>query len=300
MAYRIVRGLFAGLAICYVLVAAAIWYEQTKILYHPSRTVGATPAGSGVPFEDITLPLDRDRLTGWWVPSQSSQPRTLLYLHGNAANVSANLDQVLRLRDTGLNVFIIDYRGYGHSTGGPPREHLLYQDAERAWQYLVSERKIPPAHMVIYGHSLGGAVAIDLARNHPDAGALITEATFTSVADMAQGSPAVYLPLPLILTERFESISKIRSIRVPKLIIQGDADRMILSSMARRLYDAAPDPKQIAIIPGGGHENSASVNPTAYFAALNGFLTQYGLNAQAGSNRPVPSSTDQNSTRRLN
>jgi len=182
-----------------------------------------------------------------------------------------------------LNVFIIDYRGYGFSTGGPPREKLVYEDAERAWQYLVAERNIPPAHIAIYGHSLGGAVAIDLASKHPEAGALITEGTFTSIADLADRfSFAAYLPVRLILTERFDSISKIGAIHLPTLILHGEADRMNPPLSARRLYDAAPGPKQIALIAGGGHEDSAEVNPTAYFAALNGFLSQYGFKPVEG------------------
>jgi uncharacterized protein len=273
--YRLIRGLLAAIAIGYCLLSVAVWYAQTKILYHPSSRVDATPGKSGQPFDDITLPLGGDRLTGWWVPSQAVQPRTLLYLHGNAGNVAANRDHVLRLRNAGLNVLIIDYRGYGHSTGGPPREKLLYEDAERAWKYLVEERKIQPAHIVIYGHSLGGAVAIELASRHPEAGALITEDTFTSIADMARGSAYAYLPLRVIVTERFDSISKIRSVHLPKLIIHGDADAMMPTAMARRLYEAAPDPKQLAIIPGGGHDNSAEVNPAAYFAAFNAFLARY-------------------------
>jgi pimeloyl-ACP methyl ester carboxylesterase len=180
-------------------------------------------------------------------------------------------------------VFIIDYRGYGRSTGGPPRENLLYEDAERAWKYWVAERKIQPAHIVIYGHSVGGAVAINLACNHSEAGALVTEGAFTSIADMANGSPAAYLPLRLILTERFDSISRMGSLHLPKLIIHGDADSMVPPLMARRLYDAAPNPKQIAMIPGGGHENSAVVNATAYFDALNAFLARYDFKPGGGA-----------------
>ena len=276
-AFRLVRALFAGIAICYFLLTGAIWYAQTKILYHPNSLVDATPADSGVKFAEVRLPLKGDNISGWWVPSEEPGARTLLYLHGNAGNVAVNVDQVLRLRSTGLNVFIIDYRGYGHSSGGPPRAKLVCEDGERAWNYLVAERNIPPAHIAIYGHSMGGAVAIDLASKHPDAGALITEGTLTSIVDRAHGTWAGYLPLRLIISERFDSLSKIRSIRLPKLILQGDSDTMVPPVMARRLYDAAPDPKQIALSPGGGHENSAVVNATAYFAALNAFLSQYGL-----------------------
>jgi fermentation-respiration switch protein FrsA (DUF1100 family) len=210
----------------------------------------------------------------------------MLYLHGNARNVGANVHQVLRLRRTGLNVFIFDYRGYGQSTGGPPRETLLYEDAERAWKYLVSQRNIPPADIAIYGHSIGGAVAVNLANNHPEAGALITECTFTSIAERADvESFTALLPVRLILTERFDSISKIRSVHLPKLILQGEADSMLPPVMAERLYEAAPAPKQIALIPGGGHEDSAEVNPTAYFAALNGFLSKYGFKPVTGGDR---------------
>lgn len=277
LAVRVVRGFLAVITVGYLLIVAIVWYSQTKILYHPSRIVNTTPADFGVKFTEVMLALKGDSLSGWWVPSENPAG-TLLCFHGNAANVAANVDQVLRLRSTGLNVFIIDYRGYGHSTGGPPREKLFYEDAERAWQYLVAERNIPPAHIAIYGHSLGGAVAIDLASKHPDAGALITEAALTSIADRTHGTYAAYLPVRLIITERLDSLSKVGSIHVPKLILHGDADTMVPSLMAKRLFAAAADPKQIALIHGGGHEDSAVVNATDYFAALNGFLTQYGFN----------------------
>ena len=276
-AFRLFRALLAGIAALYFLAAGVIWYAQTKILFHPSSVVDATPADSGVKFAEVRLPFKGDHLSGWWIPWEKPGARTLLYLHGNAGNIGVNVDQVLRLRSTGLNVFIVDYRGYGHSSGGPPRAKLVCEDGERAWNYLVAERKIPPAHIAIYGHSMGGAVAIDLASKHPDAGALITEGTLTSIIDRADGTWAAYLPLRLIITERFDSLSKIGSIRLPKLILQGDSDTMVPPVMARRLYDAAPDPKQIALIPGGGHENSAVVNAPAYFAALNAFLSQYDL-----------------------
>jgi pimeloyl-ACP methyl ester carboxylesterase len=286
LTFRLVRGLLLAIAGAYLLVVWAIWYWQAKVIFRPSRIVNTTPLNSGVRFDDVRLPLQGDQLAGWWVPSEDLHSGTLLYLHGNAANVAANLDHVLRLRSAGLNVFIIDYRGYGYSTGGPPREKLLYEDAERSWKYLVAERNIPPAHIAIYGHSLGGAVAIDLASKHPEAGALITEGTFTSIADLADRfSFAAYLPVRLILTERFDSISKIRAVHLPTLILHGDADRMNPPLSARRLYDAAPGPKQLALIPGGGHEDSAEVNPTAYFAALNRFLSSYGFKPVGGASR---------------
>jgi len=281
LAFRIVRALLATVACLYLLVAVAIWYAQTKILYHPRTTLDVTPADLGLKFEPVRLPLDGNRLAGWWVPSEIPDALTLLYLHGNAGNVSANADQVRRLAGTGLNIFIFDYRGYGESTGGPPRERLVYEDAERAWTYLVRERGIQPSDVVIYGHSMGGAVAVDLASRHPDAGGLITESTFPSIVDAADRTVFAWLPLRLIVTERFDAASRIRSIRVPKLMLHGDADTMIPVRLARRLYEAAADPKQLAVIAGGGHEDSAEVNAAAYFAAVNGFLRTYHLGSRS-------------------
>src|SRR5258707_9626898 len=185
LAFRLVRGLFAAIAGAYLLIVGAIWYAQAMIIFHPSRIVDVTPGDLGVKFNNVALPLKGNQLAGWWVPSEDPQARTLLYLHGNAANIAANVHHVLRLRSIGLNVFIFDYRGYGNSTGGPPREKLLYEDAERAWQYLVAERNIAPANIAIYGHSLGSAVAIDLASKHPEAGALSPEGALTSIAGVA-------------------------------------------------------------------------------------------------------------------
>jgi uncharacterized protein len=277
-AFRIIGSLFAAIAGAYLLIVGGIWYAQAKIIFRPTRVVDLTPGDLGVRFDKVTLPVAGDLLAGWWVPSKDPHARTLLYLHGNAGNVAANARHLLRLHSTGLNIFIFDYRGYGDSTGGPPREELVYEDAERAWRYLVGERKIPAADIAIYGHSLGGAIAIDLAGKHPEAGALVTESTFTSIAGAADGSFLyALLPIRLILTERFDSASKIGSIRLPKLIVHGLADTMIPPRMAQLLYDAAPEPKQLALIPGGHHDDSAVVNGTAYFAALNSFLRRYQL-----------------------
>ena len=282
---RVVRALLATVASLYLLASAVIWFAQTSILYHPEKTLGATPADLGLSFEPVRLALDGDQLAGWWVPSKIPHAPTLLYLHGNAGNVSANVDHVRRLAGTGLSIFIFDYRGYGESTGGPPRKRLLTEDAERAWAYLVRERRIQPSEVVIYGHSLGGAVGIDLASRHPDAGALITEGAFPSVLDFADGTIFRWLPLRLIVTERIDAGSRIGAVRAPKLLLHGEADTMIPVRLARRLYDAAADPKQLVVIPGGSHDDSAEVNGAAYFAALNGFLRTYHLSPRGGDAR---------------
>lgn len=282
---RLVGGLIAALAAAYVLIVCALWYWQGSFIFQPSPVVETTPSDMGVKFEKVTLPIGGGQLAGWWVPSEDPQAATLLYSHGNANNVGANAQEVVRFQKAGLNVFIYDYRGYGESTGGPPREKLAYEDAERAWTYLVSERHISPATVVIYGHSLGGVVAIDLASKHADAGALIAESTLTSIADLADGMGAGrLLPVRLILTERFDALSRIRAVHVPALILQGQEDTRHLA-MGQRLYDAANHPKQRAVIPGGGHNDSAEMNPAAYFGVLNSFLSKYRLTPSATAAR---------------
>ena len=279
LVFRVVRGLIFAIAATYLLIVGALWYWQASFIFRPSPTVDVTPGDLGVTFTKVTLPIGSAKLAGWWVPSEDAQAATLLYSHGNANNVGANAQEVVRFHKAGLNVFIYDYRGFGESTGGPPRERLAYEDAERAWTYLVSERRIPPATIAIYGHSLGSAVAVDLASKHPEAGALITEGVLTSIPDVADAMGAGrFLPVRLIVTERFDAISKIGSVRVPTLILEGESDRPVI---ARRLYDAAREPKQLCLIPGGGHEDSAEVNPPVYFGALNTFLSQHRLRPEA-------------------
>jgi len=163
LAFRLVSRLIAALAAAYVLIVSALWYWQASFIFQPSPVVDTTPSDLGVNFEKVVLPISGSQVAGWWVPSHDPQAATLLYSHGNANNVGANAQNVVRFQKTGLNVFIYDYRGYGESTGGPPREKLAYEDAERAWTYLVIDRRIRPARIAIYGHSLGSAVAIDLA-----------------------------------------------------------------------------------------------------------------------------------------
>ena len=275
LTFRLIRGLVSAIAVIYVLIIAALWHWQATFIFKPSPVVDVTPADLGVTFTKVALPIDGSQLAGWWVPADNPQTATLLYLHGNANNVGANAREVVRFHHAGLNVFIFDDRGYGESTGGPPREKLVYEDADRAWTYLVSDRHISSATIAIYGHSLGAAVAVDLARKHPEAGALVVEGALTSIADLAdEMRVGSLLPVRLILTERFDAISKIGSVHIPTLILEGDADRPL---MARRLYDSARDPKQMALIPGGGHEDSAEVNPKVYFGALDSFLSQYRL-----------------------
>ena len=198
----------------------------------------------------------------------------VLYLHGNGSNVGANVEHANRFHRLGLSVFLIDYRGYGKSQGDFPSESQVYEDAQLAWDYLVKQRGIHPSQIYIYGHSLGGAVAIDLAVRHPEAAGLIVEGSFTSVRAMVDYQKPLFsmFPIDLLLTQRFDSISKVDRLQMPVLFIHGTADTVVPPQMSKKLFDAAPEPKQLYIVPDGGHNNSAQIGGAEYLLRVRQFL----------------------------
>lgn len=265
-------------ALVYLGLCAYMWDTQLEHIFEPTSAIQTTPDRLGMKYEDLRIPVgsgeDRGELQAWWLPAQQENAPTLLYLHGNDRNIGSNLGHVLRLHDFGYNVLLPDYRGYGHSSGGRPNEAKVYQDAEASWQYLVRQRGIRPGRLFIYGHSLGGAIAIELAAHHPEAGGLITEGTFTSIADMGKRLYPL-LPVDWLLNQRFDSLQMISRIRSPLLLIHGTWDTIVPVQMAQRLYAAAPQPKQLLLIDGGEHENSAAVGAVEYRQAVTVFIQHY-------------------------
>ncbi|XZO00444.1 MAG: alpha/beta hydrolase [Microcoleus sp.] len=175
----------------------------------------------------------------------------VLYLHGNGLNVGANVEHANRFHQLGMSVFLIDYRGYGKSQGEFPTESQVYEDAQLAMDYLVKQRGINPKQIYIYGHSLGGAIAIDLAVRNPEAAGLIVEGSFTSAREMVDFQSGVYriFPIDLLLRQRFDSIAKVDRLEMPVLFIHGTADTVVPVEMSKKLFDAAPEPKQLYIVP---------------------------------------------------
>ena len=217
--------------------------------------------------------MDREKIHGWWLPSSEQSAPVLLYFHGNGSNNGDVVDVAAIFHDLGLSVLLIDYRGYGKSSPTFPNEKKVCQDAVAAWKYLTSDRQIKPQNIFVYGHSLGGAIAIDLAVKHPEMAGLITEGTFTSIRDMASQDKFLQLfPLDLILTQHFDSITKIQSLQVPLLILHGEEDEVIPVSMGEQLFAIAPEPKQLVIIPQGKHNNLHRVRTKQYFWSLKHFI----------------------------
>ena len=266
------------IAVLYVGVCVYMWATQRDHLYEPGLLLQTTPDRMGMKFEELYIPVGsgagQGELHAWWVPAEQPNAPTFLYLHGNASNIGHNLEQSLRLHNLGYNVLVSDYRGYGKSSGGSPSETKMYEDAEAVWQYLAKIRGVNPRQIFIYGHSLGAAIAVDLAIHHPDAAGLITESGFTSMAEMGKRSYP-YLPVDWILHERFEARNKIAYIKIPVLLIHGTWDKKVPVEMAKQLYAAAPQPKTLTLIEGGEHSNSGAVGWTEYRDVITAFVNKY-------------------------
>ncbi|HEV7902988.1 MAG TPA: alpha/beta hydrolase [Pyrinomonadaceae bacterium] len=228
--------------------------------------------------EDVQLTsADGVRLHGWYCTPQVGRGgalervetrRTLLFLHGNAGNISHRYEIIEEFVKLHINVLIIDYRGYGKSEGRPSEEGL-YADARAAWDYLTQSRGIPASQIVIFGESLGGAVAIDLATKTQACG-LVVQSSFTSIADMA----AELLPFVphFILRTKMDSLSKIEHVTCPKLFIHSQADEIIPYQLGRRLFDAAHAPKQFYEVKNAPHNLTFDIGGAAYYEALRSFI----------------------------
>ncbi len=263
----------------YLTACAYIWKQQERFIFMPQRIITSTPADYHLPFEEIYLSVNgnqvsSENLHAWFIPADDRPSRgVLLYLHGSALNIGANIEHAQRFRNLGFSVFLLSYRGYGKSAGVFPSEESIYVDAETAWNYLITIRKFTPSSVFIYGHSLGGAVAIQLALNHPDTGGVIVEGTFTSIAEMARLHPQYrILPLDIIIKHRFDSIHKVGRLEVPVLYIHGTRDETVPYEMTRELFERTASSKRIKLILGGGHNNTAAVGGEEYLQAVRDFV----------------------------
>lgn len=231
----------------YVVLCLLIAGCQSRLVYHPYREIEATPREAGLAYEDVRLTTsDGVRIAAWYVPCEGARG-SAIFCHGNAGNISHRLREIVAWHGLGFHVLVFDYRGFGESEGSP-NEEGTYLDAEAAWQFVTSVKGESPSRIVLAGRSLGGAVAIELARRHVP-GALVVESTFTSLPDVGQ-RVYWYLPVRLLMSYRYDSIRKVCDIACPKLFLHGTDDRLIPIAMARRLFDAACPPKRFVETPG--------------------------------------------------
>jgi uncharacterized protein len=263
----------------YSVACLSLWVWQNRFIFFPQREITTSPEQYKLSYQEVSLPVKTEggkveNMHGWWLPANQPNAKVVLYLHGNSQNIGGNLKHANRFHELGFSVFLPDYRGYGKSEGGFPSEAQVYADAQTAWIYLTQQRRINPKQILIYGHSLGGAIAIDLATKHPEASGLIVESSFTSISNMVQRDPKFAIfPIDLLLHQKFDSISKVRSLTMPVLYMHGTADSVIPSSMSQQLFDATTSSKKIVLIPNGGHSNNATVNRSLYFSAVQNFTS---------------------------
>ena len=240
-------------AIAYAALAALIFFVQPKLLYYPEtgRDIVATPDDAGLDYEPVEIATaDGETLRGWFVPV-SAATGTVLFFHGNAGNISHRMEYLSMFHRLGYNTFIFDYRGYGNSSG-IPSEQGTYLDAQAAWQYLSENRNIPSGRIIVFGESLGGAIAAWLtAREKP--GVLVLASVFTSIPDMAA---KLYPFLPVRLLSRFEYDTRksLERVSSPVLIAHSPDDEIVPFTQGQALYEAVPGPKQFLELQGGHND----------------------------------------------
>jgi uncharacterized protein len=262
----------AAVVVLYLGLLLLLRLSESRLLYFPGkqRVLLLPEAALDLPVERLEiLTEDGIKLVSWIVQSDSEAP-WLIVCNGNAGNLS-EFDRPVHyagLHRLGLNLLVFDYRGYGES-GGAPTEQGLYRDAEAAYRYLRESRRIPAERIIVFGHSLGSAVAVDLVSRFPAAG-LILDGAFTSAIDRGQ-ELFPYIPVRWIAVSRFGSLQKMAGLTIPKLFLHAHADDVIPLAHGRRLFEAAPPPKTFVQLE-GGHGDAFDVDSARYFGSIATFV----------------------------
>jgi hypothetical protein len=278
---RAVVSLITIVASVYVLLALVLYLFQGRMVFLanlPGRALTASPADIGLDFENVSLVThDQERLHGWYIPATASAADSaansrgvVLFFHGNAGNISHRLDSIAVFHQLGLDILIIDYRGYGQSTGSAS-EAGTYLDAQGAWDYLVDDRGVPPERIIVFGRSLGGAVGAWLGSRHTPA-AVIIESSFSSGVDMARRLYP-FLPARLITRLRYPVTDYARQLHCPVLVVHSRDDEIIPFSMGQAIYAAVPARKSLLELR-GDHNNGFLISRDTYVAGLEAFIKE--------------------------
>jgi alpha-beta hydrolase superfamily lysophospholipase len=271
---------FAALAIAALLASGCIGLEQKEreLTFRPSHAEAVWYSGLPAGVQEVSLPVgaspDAPKIHAWWWPDADPVAPVVFYLHGARWNLTGNLNRITQLHQFGFSVFAIDYRGFGKSDGDLPSEATVYEDARAGWDWVVA-REPDLARRFIYGHSLGGAVAVDLAAKlaggADGARGLIIESTFTNFAEMTSEITRGLFPSAM-LSQKFDSVGKIARVRMPVLVVHGQGDRFVPVRFSEALFAAAPTPKRLLLVPNGSHNNSLSIGSSEYHRALIDFF----------------------------
>jgi len=263
-------ALFALAVICFFTFLPRI---ENFFVFFPDSEMVAAPETFSIDYKDIFFGQDGEPLHGWLCLNRLASS-TILFCHGNAENISHRLEYIDSLLTSGFQVFIFDYQGYGKSRGRPS-EQGIYRAGLAAYDYLVNKEGIPPEQIIVFGHSLGAAVAIEVSLRR-ETRALILESAFTSIREMGK-TIILFRPISFLIPRHYNNQKKIKRINVPKLIIHGDDDRIVPFSMGRKLFENAGSPKFFYTIKGAGHNDTSQINPQGYFKTIAYFARHLNL-----------------------
>ncbi len=260
--------LFLAITLFYLAAMIAIYFAQAMFIYAPhmpTRDIVASPSDIGLNYENLNLiTSDKEKIHAWYIPASTETSLTVLFLHGNAGNISHRLETIKIFNHLGLNFLIFDYRGFGKSTG-KPSEQGTYLDADTAWQYLIEEKNLRPDQIIIAGRSLGGGVAAELAKEVQPA-MLILESTFTSMTEVsAKHYP--FMPTSLIVKHEYETFYKLKDIHCPIVIAHSKSDEVIPYEHSQRNFTIANEPKKFIELQ-GGHGNGFLFSINNYIGGL--------------------------------
>lgn len=266
------KGTIINYAIIIILSLLALnvlmYFQQPLMIFYPMRDVHQVPSDWGMNYDEITFTTsDGLQLNGWYVPRHDSK-QVLLFFHGNAGNISHRRDSIEIFHRLGLNVFIIDYRGYGKSQGKPD-EQGLHLDAKAAWRFLIEEKGFSANNIIIFGRSLGGAVAARLAAEVPARG-LMLESTFTSAKDFAK-SVFTILSRLVYLRYEFDVAENIQRVNYPVLVLHSPDDEIMPYKLGEKVYQAANQPKRFVQMK-GDHNYGFILSQPGYSEAIRDWL----------------------------
>ena len=268
LSQRLIKSILSIVLLTWIILSFIIFVNQKNLVYVPSKEYINTPEYYNLNYENhILLTEDGERINSWFIPHVNPRA-TLLFLHGNGGNISTRLDSINIFHKLGLSVFIIDYRGYG-SSSGLPSEEGTYIDAETAWLFLRNKKHISENNIIIYGRSLGGAIAIWLAYKYRSS-ALIIESSFTSIIDMGKYNYP-YLPINLLAKIKYPSDERISNIDTPKLFIHSKDDDIVPYRFGKKLFELANQPKEFLEIH-GLHNDGFLISDDKYINGIDNFL----------------------------